>query len=189
MDEKDFRLRFLWTINQFLSTVRLMAKVSTDPPSHGLGQSGMARRFVDSGCDAVQVENLVTGRHVKVSTETGRIIGENKTGGPCEGISGVDRNAQVDGENGVALKFASHPVGKKLHGNRSIHKNSLVNIEVDDEKCAIGGLAVFNGTQNEKRGRGRPKSTAPKPWLEFEPPMSRSLWYRKGKPLPPKKET
>ena len=81
---------------------------------------------------------------------------------PNLGPSGIAR--QIAGD-GVALKSAAHPVGPKLHGNRSIHKAALETVKVD--------IAV----PTKKRGRGRPKSTDPKPW-EIEG-ISKALWYRR----------
>jgi hypothetical protein len=83
---------------------------------------------------------------------------------PNLGPPGIAR--QIAGD-GVALKSTAHPVGSKLHGNRSIHKAALETVEVKVAPVI------------KKRGRGRPRSTNQKPW-EAEG-ISKALWYRRRK--------
>ena len=56
----------------------------------------MAKNSVDSSRvgavkDRVQAKNPVTGRYVKIDTETGRIIDHKKTPGPYKGVRVVER--------------------------------------------------------------------------------------------------
>ena len=85
---------------------------------------------------------------------------------PNLGPPGVARQI-AEGHDGIALMSEAHPVGDKLHGNRSIHK------------AALEGTVVLVATVGKKRGRGRPKSTKPKPWVVEG--ISKALWYRRRK--------
>ena len=68
---------------------------------------------------------------------------------PNLGPPGVARQiAEVS--DGVALKFAAHPVGDKLHGNRSIHKAAVETVEVEGRRPL-----------SKKRGQRPPEVNGP----------------------------
>lgn len=93
---------------------------------------------------------------------------------------------QVVERDGVELQSAAHPHGAKVHANRAVSKKAIIatEVEIDDrivprpkaEKREVAKEALAVG---EKRGKGRPKSTKPKPW-EAEG-ISKALWYRRRK--------
>lgn len=150
-----------------------MAKVSKEPVYPHLGRPGMYRQVVECGhLDSVDGKPPTPEQKAEFKERTARMLNHSMA------------QTEIAIRDGVALRSAAHPSWAKVHGNRGVRKKAVIGaeVEIDDrimsrpkaEKREVAKEALAVG---EKRGKGRPKSTKPKPW-EAEG-ISKALWYRR----------